>query len=160
MADNRTYDAIVIGSGITGGWAAKELCEKGLKVLMLERGRSIEHIKDYPTATTPTWEFEHRDNLTQEDRKKFPIQTRHYSIREDNKHFYINDRENPYIETKKYDWVRADVVGGRSLLWARACYRMSDLDFEANLRDGHGVDWPIRYKDLAPWYDYVESFTG
>ena len=160
MPDNNTFDAIVIGSGITGGWAAKELCEKGLKVLMLERGRNIEHIKDYPTATTPTWEFEHRDNLTQEDRKNFFVQTRHYSIREDNKHFYINDRENPYIETKKYDWVRADVVGGRSLLWARASYRWSDLDFEANLRDGHGVDWPIRYKDLAPWYDYVESFIG
>ena len=160
MPDNRTYDAIVIGSGITGGWAAKELCEKGLKVLMLERGRNVEHIKDYPTAMTPTWEFEHRDNLTQEDKKKFFVQSRHYSIREDNKHFYINDQENPYIETKKYDWVRADVVGGRSLLWARATYRWSDLDFEANLRDGHGVDWPIRYKDLAPWYDHVESFIG
>ena len=160
MPETRTYDAIVIGSGITGGWAAKELCEKGLNVLMLERGRNVEHIKDYPTATTPTWEFEHRDNLTQEDKKKFFIQSRHYSIREDNKHFYINDRENPYIETKKYDWVRADVVGGRSLLWARASYRWSDLDFEANLRDGHGVDWPIRYKDLAPWYDHVESFIG
>ena len=101
MPDNRTYDAIVIGSGITGGWAAKELCEKGLKVLMLERGRNVEHIKDYPTAMTPTWEFEHRDNLTQEDKKKFFVQSRHYSIREDNKHFYINDQENPYIETKK-----------------------------------------------------------
>lgn len=160
MPETRTYDAIVIGSGITGGWAAKELCEKGLKVLMLERGRNIEHIKDYPTATTPTWEFGHRDNLTQDDRKKFFIQTRHYSIREDNKHFYINDHENPYIETKKYDWIRADVVGGRSLLWARASYRWSDLDFEANLRDGHGVDWPVRYRDLAPWYDHVESFIG
>lgn len=160
MPDKNTFDAIVIGSGITGGWAAKELCEKGLKVLMLERGRNVEHIKDYPTSTTPTWEFAHRDSLTQEDKKKFFIQTRHYSIREDNKHFYINDGENPYIETKKYDWVRADVVGGRSLLWARACYRMSDLDFEANLRDGHGVDWPVRYKEMAPWYDYVESFIG
>jgi choline dehydrogenase-like flavoprotein len=160
MPDKNTYDAIIVGSGISGGWAAKELCERGLKVLVLERGRNVEHIKDYPTATTPPWEFAHRQTLTQEDKKKFFIQTRHYSIREDNKHFYINDHENPYVETKRFDWVRGDVVGGRSLLWARASYRWSDLDFEANLKDGHGVDWPIRYKDLAPWYDHVESFIG
>jgi choline dehydrogenase-like flavoprotein len=156
----RIYDAIIVGSGISGGWAAKELCEKGLKVLVLERGRNIEHIKDYPTATTPPWEFQHRGNLTQEDKQRNFIQSRHFSYREDNKHFYINDQENPYAETKRFDWIRGDIVGGRSLLWGRACYRWSDLDFEANLKDGHGVDWPIRYKDLAPWYDYVESFIG
>jgi choline dehydrogenase-like flavoprotein len=160
MPDNRTYDAIVIGSGITGGWAAKELCEKGLKVLMLERGRNVEHIKDYSTATTPTWELKHRGTLTPEDKKKNFIQSRHWSFREDNKHFYINDEQNRYQETKRFDWIRGDIVGGRSLLWSRACYRWSDLDFEANLRDGHGVDWPIRYKDMAPWYDHVESFIG
>ena len=160
MPDKNTYDAIIVGSGISGGWAAKELCEKGLKVLVLERGRNIEHVKDYPTATTPTWEFKHRQTLTREDKEKFFIQSRHYSLREDNKHFYINDQENKYEETKRFDWIRGDIVGGRSLLWGRACYRWSDLDFESNLKDGHGVDWPIRYKDIAPWYDYVESFIG
>jgi len=160
MPDNRTFDVIIIGSGITGGWAAKELCEKGLKVLMLERGRNVEHIKDYTTATTPMWELPHRGNLTPEEKKINYVQSRHYSFREDTKHFIINDTENPYIETKRYDWIRADVVGGRSLLWGRASYRWSDLDFESNLRDGHGVDWPIRYKDLAPWYDHVEKFIG
>src|SRR4030095_4185739 len=160
MPDKNTYDAIIVGSGISGGWAAKEICEKGLKVLLLERGRNVEHIKDYPTATKDPWEFKHRLNLTGEDKKKFPIQSRHYSIREDNKHFYINDGENPYTETKRFDWIRGDIVGGRSLLWARACYRWSDLYFEANAKDGHGIDWPIRYKDLAPWYDHVEKFIG
>lgn len=155
-----TYDAIIVGSGITGGWAAKELCEKGLKVLLLERGRMVEHIKDYPTANKAPWEFEHHLSLSREDKERSYVQSRHYSYREDNKHFYINDKENPYDEIKRFDWVRGDIVGGRSLLWARACYRWSDLDFEANLKDGHGVDWPIRYKDIAPWYDYVESFIG
>ena len=159
MNDQHTYDAIVVGSGISGGWAAKELCEKGLKVLLLERGRPIEH-PNYPTATMNPWDFQHRLKLSREDLKSHPVQSRHYSFKEDNKHFYINDLENPYEEAKRYDWIRGDTVGGRSLLWARACYRWSDLDFEANLKDGHGVDWPIRYKDLAPWYDYVESFIG
>ncbi len=154
-----TYDAIVVGSGITGGWAAKELCEKGLKVLLLERGRNVEH-GDYPTATKDPWNFAHRLSLSKEDKERCYVQSRHYSYREDNKHFYINDKENPYDETKRFDWVRGDIVGGRSMLWARACYRWSDLDFEANAKDGHGVDWPIRYKDIAPWYDYVESFIG
>ncbi len=154
-----TYDAIVVGSGISGGWAAKELCEKGLKVLLLDRGRNVAH-GDYPTATKAPWEFPHRLNLTEEDKKRNFVQSRHYSFREDNKHFYINDQENPYEETRRFDWIRGDIVGGRSLLWARACYRWSDLDFEANAKDGHGVDWPIRYKDIAPWYDYVESFIG
>jgi choline dehydrogenase-like flavoprotein len=134
MPDKNTYDAIIVGSGISGGWAAKELCEKGLKVLMLERGRNVEHIKDYPTATKDPWEFKHRLTLSPEDKKKFFIQSRHYSIREDNKHFYINDGENRYTETKRFDWIRGDIVGGRSLLWARACYRWSDLDFGSNAK--------------------------
>ncbi|MBI3719933.1 MAG: GMC family oxidoreductase [Sphingobacteriales bacterium] len=155
-----TYDAIVVGSGISGGWAAKELCEKGLRVLMLERGRMIEHPKDYTTTNKSLWEFEHRLNLSLNDKQTHPIQSRHWSFREDNKHFYINDLDNPYEEKQRFDWIRGDIVGGRSLLWSRATYRWSDLDFEANLRDGHGVDWPIRYKDIAPWYDYVERFIG
>ena len=154
-----TYDAIIVGSGISGGWAAKELCEKGLKVLLLERGGNVVH-PEYPTAMKDPWDFPHRNRLTEEDRRTRFVQSRHYSLNEDNKHFYINDQENPYSETKRFDWIRGDVVGGRSLLWARACYRWSDLDFEANAKDGHGVDWPIRYKDLAPWYNYVESFIG
>lgn len=154
-----TYDAIVVGSGISGGWAAKELCEKGLKVLLLERGSPVEH-PNYPTATKDPWEFPHRNALTREDRERCPVQSRHYSFREDNKHFYINDLENPYEEISRFDWIRANVLGGRSLLWARACYRWSDHDFTANIRDGHGIDWPIRYKDIAPWYDYVERFVG
>lgn len=157
--DNNTYDAIVVGSGISGGWAAKELCEKGLKVLMLERGASVDH-PNYPTATKDPWDFPNAERLSQEDRARCPIQTRHYSYRGDNKDFYINDLENPYTEIKRFDWIRGDIVGGRSLLWARQCYRWSDLDFEANFRDGNGVDWPIRYKDIAPWYDYVEGFIG
>lgn len=153
------YDAIVVGSGISGGWAAKELCEKGLKVLLLDRGRNVQH-GEYPTATKAPWEFPHRLNLSAADKTQNFIQSRHYSYREDNRHFYINDSENPYEEIRRFDWIRGDVIGGRSLLWARACYRWSDLDFEANKKDGHGVDWPIRYKDIAPWYDYVESFIG
>lgn len=154
-----TYDAIVVGSGISGGWAAKELCEKGLKVLMLERGGPMQH-PGYPTATMDPWEFPHRGRLTQEERQRHHVQVRHYSISEETKHFYINDLENPYTEEKRFDWIRGNTVGGRSLLWARVCLRWSDLDFEANRKDGHGVDWPIRYKDIAPWYDYVESFIG
>lgn len=154
-----TYDAIVVGSGISGGWAAKELCEKGLKVLMLERGAPVEH-PNYLTATKNPWEFPYRGRLTQEDRERSFVQARHYSFRHDNKHYYINDRENPYEEIKRFDWIRGDTVGGRSLLWARLSWRWSDFDFEANAKDGHGVDWPIRYKDLAPWYEYVETFIG
>lgn len=155
----QSYDAIVVGSGISGGWAAKELCEKGLKVLMLERGRPVEH-PDYPTANKHPWELAHRMQLTKADKEQNFVQSRHYSFREDNKHFYINDKENPYQELQRFDWIRGNILGGRSLLWARASYRWSDHDFEANQRDGHGVDWPIRYKDLAPWYDYVERFIG
>ena len=155
----QSYDAIIVGSGISGGWAAKELCEKGLKVLLLERGGPVVH-PNYQTATLDPWNFPHRLTLSKEDKQKHYVQARHWSFKEDNKHYYINDQENPYQETKRFDWVRANVVGGRSLLWSRACYRWSDLDFEANLKDGHGADWPIRYKDIAPWYDYVEKFIG
>ncbi len=154
-----TFDAILVGSGISGGWAAKELCEKGLKVLLLDRGENVVH-PNYPTATKDPWNFPHHIHLTQDDLKRYYVQSRHYSFREDNKHFYIEDLKNPYEEVKRFDWIRANVVGGRSLLWARACYRWSDLDFEANLKDGIAVDWPIRYKDIAPWYDYVERFIG
>lgn len=154
-----TYDAIVVGSGISGGWAAKELCEGGLKVLLLERGKNVEH-PNYQTASSDPWQLEHRGRLTQEDRDNCYVQTRHFSFQGDNKHFYINDLENPYTETKRFDWIRGDIVGGRSVLWGRQSYRWSDLDFEANKRDGIGVDWPIRYKDIAPWYDYVEQFIG
>ncbi len=159
-AKEMTFDAIVVGSGITGGWAAKELCERGLRTLLIERGRNLEHVKGYTTATKEPWEFPHDGKLTKQDLETYPIQSRHYSINEENKHFYILDRENTYVETQRYDWVRADVLGGRSLLWARMCLRWSDLDFEANAKDGHGVDWPIRYRDLAPWYEYVERFVG
>jgi choline dehydrogenase-like flavoprotein len=154
--NSRTYDVIVVGSGISGGWAAKELCEKGLKVLMLERGKNLVH----PTATKDPWEIENRGELSREDRETHPIQTRHYSFKADNKDFYINDVENPYTEVKRYDWIRGDIVGGRSILWGRHCYRWSDLDFEANAYDGHGIDWPIRYRDLEPWYTDVEKFIG
>lgn len=155
----RSYDAIVIGSGISGGWAAKELCEKGLKVLMLERGKHIEH-PNYTTALVDPWDLQCRGMLTNKDKKRSHVQSRHWSFRGDNKHLYINDLENPYTEAKRFDWIRGDVVGGRSLLWGRHCYRYSDLDFEANIKEGYGIDWPIRYKDIAPWYDYVERFIG
>jgi choline dehydrogenase-like flavoprotein len=155
----QTYDAIVVGSGISGGWAAKELCEKGLKVLLLERGAPVQH-PNYPTATMDPWQFPHRGRLTEEERARHHVQARHYSITEETKHYYINDLENPYKEINRFDWIRGDVVGGRSLLWARLSLRWSDLDFNANLEDGYRVDWPIRYKDIAPWYDYVESFIG
>ncbi|QOR76770.1 MAG: GMC family oxidoreductase [Thermoflavifilum sp.] len=155
-----TYDAIVVGSGISGGWAAKELTEKGLKTLLLERGRNIEHVKDYTTAMKAPWEFKHRGRITNDMRRTHPVQSRDYPYSEFNPDFWVNDLENPYIETKRFDWFRGYHVGGRSLMWGRQSYRWSDLDFEANLRDGVGVDWPIRYKDLAPWYDYVESFAG
>lgn len=160
MPESNQYDAIVIGSGITGGWAAKELCEKGFKTLLLERGRPLEHITDYITANKDPWEFPNRGALTQEEKELHKIQVRHFSISEDTRHFFINDQENPYSEINRYDWIRADVFGGRSLLWGRMCFRWSDEDFEANLKDGYGTDWPIRYRDLAPWYDYVEKFVG
>ena len=155
-----TYDAIVIGSGISGGWAAKELCEKGLKTLVLERGRIVEHVKDYPTMTKDPWDFEYREALPPEIRKKHYKAARTGFIGESTEHFWANDEENPYTEEKPFLWVRAHQMGGRSLLWGKQTYRWSDLDFEANARDGYGVDWPIRYKDIEPWYTYVEKFAG
>lgn len=160
MKENYHFDAIVIGSGISGGWAAKELCGRGLKTVILERGTMVEHIKDYSTATKNPWEIPHANKLGLEDKKKHHIQCRHYSIGEDNKQYYVNDLENPYEEKQRYDWVRGDIFGGRSLLWGRLSFRWNDIDFNSNLKDGHGVDWPIRYKDLAPWYDHVEKFIG
>ncbi len=162
MKENRTYDAIVIGSGITGGWAAKELTEKGLKTLVLERGRNVEHIKDYPTANMAPWEFRHRGYDTRTVREQYHVQCTNYAFSEATMQFYVNDLENPFThpEDKPFRWIRGYQVGGRSLLWGRETYRLSDLDFEANLRDGVGTDWPIRYKDIAPWYDYVERFVG
>ena len=156
-----TYDAIVIGSGISGGWAAKELCEKGLKTLVLEKGRDVKHIADYPTMHAETWEMPNNDRLTKEELKDYPVQNRTgYTIRHSTKHWWVKDTEHPYTEVKRFDWIRGHHVGGRSLLWGRQSYRWSPMDFEANAKDGVAVDWPIRYKDIAPWYDYVESFAG
>ncbi|MDA0757732.1 MAG: GMC family oxidoreductase [Bacteroidetes bacterium] len=155
------YDAIVIGTGISGGWAAKELCEKGLKTLVLERGRMIKHIEDYKTANKEDWEFPAGDVITQEIQNRQPKQSRTgYVNTESTKDFFVDDIEHPYNEEKKFDWIRGYHVGGRSLLWARQSYRLTSYDFMANKNDGYGVDWPIRYKDLAPWYDYVENYIG
>ncbi len=154
-----TYDAIVVGSGISGGWAAKELCEKGLKTLVLERGRQVEHIKDYPTTNLAPWELLHRNTNTQKLKEDQHVQVRGF-CNEANSHFFVNDKEHPYTQVKPFDWIRGYHVGGKSLMWGRQCYRWSDLDFEANAKDGHGVDWPIRYRDIAPWYSYVEKFVG
>ncbi|RKN77960.1 GMC oxidoreductase [Ulvibacterium marinum] len=156
-----TYDAIVVGTGVSGGWAAKELCEGGLRTLVLERGRNVRHIQDYPTMNDDQWDMECKGNLTQEELKSKPKQSRSGAgRRKETAHFFVNDLENPYNEDKPFDWIRGYQVGGRSLIWGRKCFRLSDLDFEANKRDGHGVDWPIRYKDIAPWYSYVEKHAG
>ncbi|MBB5646773.1 GMC oxidoreductase [Pedobacter cryoconitis] len=153
-----TYDAIVIGSGISGGWAAMELCKKGLKTLLLERGRDVKHVVDYPTAMLNPWDFKAGLNNTIKDRETDPVQSTAYSPAD--KHFYVSDAEHPYVQEKPFNWYRGYQVGGRSLTWGRQCYRLSDLDFEANHKDGFGVDWPIRYKDLEQWYSYAESFIG
>ena len=155
-----TYDAIVVGSGISGGWAAKELCEKGLKTLVLERGRNVVHIKDYGDTTKDPWELPHRNGHDNADRENSPIQSKCYAYDEVSAHFFVNDKENPYTQIKPFDWIRGYHVGGRSLTWGRQCYRWSDIDFSANAKDGHGVDWPIRYADIEPWYSYVEPFVG
>ena len=156
----RTYDAIVVGSGISGGWAAKELTEKGLRTLVLERGRDVKH-PDYPTAMMESWQFAGRNRLSRADLAKQEKQNRTgYTTHPASAHWFVNDVENPYTEVQRFDWMRGYHVGGRSLLWGRQSYRWSDLDFEANARDGVAVDWPIRYADIAPWYDYVERFAG
>jgi glucoside 3-dehydrogenase (cytochrome c) catalytic subunit len=154
------YDAIVVGSGISGGWAAKELTEKGLRVLLLERGRNIEHIKDYVNATKGPWEYAHRGGRTQDMEKHYPVLKRDYPLNEKNLDYWVKDEESPYTEARRFDWFRGYHVGGRSLMWGRQSYRWSDLDFTANVRDGIATDWPIRYADIAPWYDYVEKFAG
>ncbi len=157
---NNTYDAIVVGSGISGGWAAKELTEKGLKVLMLERGRDIEHVKDYVNANKEAWDYPHRGERTQQMIKDYPALKRDYPLNETNLDYWASDKDSPYTEIKRFDWFRGYHVGGRSLMWGRQSYRWSDFDFEANLKDGIAIDWPVRYKDIAPWYDYVEKFAG
>src|SRR5450432_2737430 len=159
MADN-VFDAIVIGSGISGGWAAKELCEKGLKTIMLERGRNIEHIKGYVNANKEAWNYPHRTRRTQEMISQYPVLKRDYALNESNLDYWASDQDSPYTEIKRFDWFRGYHVGGRSLMWGRQSYRWSDHDFEANLRDGHGVDWPVRYHEIASWYDWAEKFAG
>lgn len=161
IADKQiTYDAIVIGSGISGGWAAKELTQGGLKTLVLERGPIVEHVTDYKNIHDDPWDQQLRGALTPEDREKHKYTARAGFAWENNKRFLADDQANPYTETKPFTWVRAHTMGGRSLIWGRQCYRWSELDFEANAKDGYGVDWPIRYKDLEPWYEYVEKFAG
>lgn len=155
-----TYDAIVIGSGISGGWAAKEFTEKGYKTLVLERGPDVKHLKDYPTTNMMPWEFEHRGQLTNDIIEANPVVSKCYAFREDAMHFFVKDNDHPYVQDKPFDWIRGYQVGGKSLLWARQTQRWSDYDFEGPARDGFAVDWPIRYKDIAPWYSYVEKFAG
>ena len=154
-----SFDAIVIGSGISGGWAAKELCEKGLKTLVLERGRSVVHLKDYPTATKNPWDFDHRLEMPESFKKDNPIAGKCYALDEATAHFFVKDNEHPYIQQKPFDWIRGYQVGGKSLIWARQTQRWSRFDFEGPARDGFG-EWPISYDELAPWYSHVELFAG
>ena len=156
-----TYDAIVIGSGISGGWAAKELTQKGLRALVLERGRPIEHVTDYPTTMSSPWEMTHRGRYPIDVIEQNPVQSKvGYAFNEYSGHFFIKDHDHPYQQTKPFDWIRGYQVGGKSLIWARWTQRWGTFNFEDNLKDGHGVDWPIRYDDIAPWYSYVEKFAG
>ncbi|WP_247234746.1 GMC oxidoreductase [Telluribacter sp. SYSU D00476] len=156
----RTFDAIVIGSGISGGWSAKELCDKGLKTLVLERGRDVRHVTDYPTTMMQPWEFEHNGQITREVREANPIATKCYAFHEGSQQFFLKDSEQPYIQDKPFDWIRGNQVGGKSLMWARGTQRWSQYDFDGPARDGYAVEWPISYKDIAPWYSYVEKFAG
>lgn len=160
MRKDNEYDAIVIGSGISGGWAAKELCEKGLKTLVLERGRNVEHKKDYPTMLASPWDMPKRNKMTLADKEANPVINRCYAYKEDTEHFFVKDTEHPYIQEKPFDWIRGYQVGGKSLIWARQTQRWSKYDFEGPARDGFAVDWPIRYDDIAPWYSHVERFVG
>lgn len=155
-----TYDAIVIGSGISGGWAAKELCENGLKTLVLERGRNVVHQKDYPTAHLHPWEFKYRGRMSREFYEKNPLISRAAGFGADTAHFFVEDKDHPYIQEKPFDWIRGYQVGGRSLTWGRACQRWSEHEFKAPHRDGYGIEWPIGYEDVAPWYSHVEKFVG
>lgn len=158
--NRNSFGAIVIGSGMSGGYAAKELCEKGVKTLVLERGRSVVHNRNYPTTNMMPWEFKHRGEIPEDIRRENPIVSRCYAFKEDAAHFFVKDSEHPYIQEKPFDWIRGYQTGGKSLLWARQVQRWSDLDFEGPARDGFAVDWPIRYRDLAPWYSEVEKFVG
>jgi choline dehydrogenase-like flavoprotein len=160
QSETQSYDAIVVGSGISGGWAAKELTEKGLRVLLLERGKNVEHIKDYGNAMKAPWEYPHRGGRTRAMEEAYPVLKRDYPLNEKNLDWWASDQDSPYTEVKRFDWYRGYQVGGRSLMWGRQSYRLSDYDFEANAREGIGADWPIRYADIAPWYDYVERFAG
>jgi glucoside 3-dehydrogenase (cytochrome c) catalytic subunit len=155
-----TYDAIVVGSGITGGWAAKELTEKGLKTLLLERGRDVKHGVDYPTANLDPWDLPNHNILTQQDLETYPVQSTVYHFGQDDKHFFVKDTEHHYDQVKPFWWIQGNQVGGKSLLWSRHTFRWSEIDFEANQKEGVGIDWPIRYNEIAPWYDYVERFIG
>jgi choline dehydrogenase-like flavoprotein len=158
--NSNVYDAIVVGSGISGGWAAKELTEKGLKVIMLERGQDIKHVTDYTQANKAPWEFPHRGRATQALKEAYPVLRRDYPLNEINTDWWASDKDCPYTEVKRFDWFRGYHVGGRSLMWGKQSYRLSEWDFEANAKEGVAVDWPVRYKELAPWYDYVEKFAG
>ncbi len=161
MNQTEQFDAIVVGTGISGGWAAKELCENGLKTLVLERGRMVRHIEDYPTMNKDPWDLSNGGQLSREEKEKYHIQRKlNWAPDEGNKHFFVNDLEHPYVQTKRFDWIRGYQVGGRSLTWGRQSYRWSDLDFEANKKEGVSIDWPVRYKDIAPWYDKVELYIG
>lgn len=158
--DSHSFDAIVVGSGISGGWAAKELCEAGLKTLVLERGRDVKHLKDYPTATMAPWEFPHRGEMPRKFVDENPLITKAAGFGEDTAHFFIRDKDHPYVQEKPFDWIRGYQVGGKSLIWGRACPRWSKYEFAAPARDGYGIEWPIGYDDIAPWYSYVERFAG
>ena len=158
--EQNTFDAIVIGSGMSGGWAAKELCDNGLKTLVLERGQEVRHLHDYPTTNMNPWDFPLRKKLQQEIEQANPIVGRCYAFNDSTDHFFVKDKEHPYIQEKPFDWIRGYQTGGKSLLWARQTQRWSQYEFEAPARDGFAVDWPIRYKDLEPWYSYVEKFVG
>ena len=154
------YDAIVIGAGMSGAWAAKEFSENGFKTLLLERGRDVKHIKDYPTTNMQPWEFPNRGQVPHEVKEKNPVISRCYAFREDTTHFFVKDTDHEYDQLKPFDWIRGYQVGGKSIMWARQVQRWSDYDFEGPARDGFAVDWPIRYKDIAPWYSYVERYIG
>ena len=157
---DRTFDAIVVGSGISGGWSAKELTGKGLRTLLLERGRDVKHVTDYPTTMMNPWEFDHLGQITKELKDANPIASRCYAFNEDAAHFFVKDAEHPYVQEKPFDWIRGYQVGGKSLMWARGTQRWSQYDFEGPARDGFAVEWPINYADIAPWYSYVEKFAG
>lgn len=158
--ETKSFDAIVIGSGISGGWAAKELCEQGLKTLVLERGRDVKHLQDYPTVNVHPWQLKHRGSMPKKFVDSNPVMSKCYGVKEDTAHFFIEDDDHPYVQKKPFDWIRAYQVGGRSIVWGRACQRWSDYEFKAPAKYGYGIEWPIGYEDIAPWYSHVEKFIG